>query len=110
LLGVEAGVANLRSEKQEGARLIRAHGIDGDLRIRFWPDDVPGEPAFFERPDNVAREVKLPPFQPVRRTARFGVVIIVVALAKGAEPDPEIILAVVGRLETAITERRQVKL
>src|SRR5437773_6855337 len=36
----------------------------------------------------------------------FRVVIVVVALAKGAETNPEIVLAVIVRLEAAVAERR----
>src|ERR1700675_3994954 len=42
----------------------------------------------------------------MRCATRFRVVIVVVALTEGAEPNPEIILAVIGRLEAAVAERR----
>src|ERR1700682_3603134 len=44
----------------------------------------------------------------MRRATRLRVVIVVVALAEGAEPNPEIVLAVIGRLETSVAEGRHV--
>src|SRR5205085_2127400 len=69
---------------------------------RLWPNDIPGEPAFFERPNDVAGEVEFPPSQTMGGTTRLGVMIVMVAFAEGAEANPEIIFAVIGRFETAI--------
>ena len=40
----------------------------------------------------------------MRGAARLGVMIVVITFAERAEADPEIVLALVGRLESAIAE------
>src|SRR6202521_6137615 len=108
-LGVETRIANLRAEKEQGAGLIRRDGVDrvwSDLRLR--PDHVPSQAAFLERPDDVTGQIKFPPAQTVRGAARLRVVIVVIALAESAQPDPEIIFAVIGGVEIPVAERRHV--
>ena len=46
--------------------------------------------------------------QSVRGATRLGVVIVVVTLAERAEANPEIVLAVIGSLKTAVTKIRHV--
>src|SRR5205823_9439228 len=71
-------------------------------------DHAPSQPAFFERPDDITGQIKFPPAQAVRGATRLRVMIVVVALTESAEPDPEIIFAVIGGVEIPVTERRHV--
>src|SRR4051812_39336004 len=64
--------------------------------------------ALLEEPDHVAGDVKLPPAETVRGAARLRVVIVVIAFAQSGEADPEVVLAVIGRLKAPITECRHV--
>ena len=108
MLGIETRILDLRAEEKQGPCLIRRDGIDRVFGVWFWPNDIPSEAALFEEEDNVAGKIELPPFQTVGRATRFRVVIVMVTLAKGAEPDPEIILAVIVRLEATVAKRRHV--
>src|SRR5690349_8318214 len=58
-----------------------------------------------QRPDEVAREVELPPVESVERRTREGVVIVVPALAKRQQADDPLIAAAVRRLEFSLTKR-----
>src|SRR5207249_10076460 len=94
-LGFEGGRSRLRPPRHQTL-------FFGCVR----PNDFPGETALLEHPDNITREIKLPPTQSVGSTTGLRMMIVMISFAESDHPDPKVISALIGRIETAVSELR----
>src|SRR5438094_4827080 len=68
------------------------------------PNNAPSEPAFLQQPDTVAGAVEFPPAQAVGGATWLSMMIVVVPFTHSDYTDPKIVPAVIGCIETPISE------